>query len=34
VIVAGTAVFGSKDPEKVIAELRSAVDDEIAAQKK
>jgi len=32
--VAGTAVFGAKDPKATIAELRTAVDDEIAKQAK
>jgi len=34
VLVAGTSVFGSKDPKATIAELRSAVDDAIAEKSK
>lgn len=33
VVVAGTAVFGSKDPKKTIEELRSAIDTAIAEKK-
>jgi hypothetical protein len=30
VLVAGTAVFGSKDPKKTITEMRTQVDDNLS----
>ncbi len=33
VLVAGTAIFGSKDPAKTIAEMRSAVDETISKRR-
>lgn len=34
VLVAGTAIFGAKDPKQTIHEMRTAVDDEIAKAQK
>lgn len=33
VLVAGTAIFGAKDPKQTIQEMRAAVDDVIAQRK-
>lgn len=33
VLVAGTAIFGAKDPKQAIQEMRTAVDDVIAQRK-
>lgn len=33
VLVAGTAIFGAKDPKQTIQEMRTAVDDVIAQRK-
>lgn len=33
VLVAGTAIFGAKDPKQTIQEMRTAVDGAIAQQK-
>lgn len=33
VLVAGTAIFGAKDPKQTIQEMRTAVDDAIAQRK-